>query len=66
METEEDLKWAGSRDRGEFEVVGQRWRQESLRPVGARFLRCVREREREREIICSLSLGFSFYFFYFF
>ena len=38
METEEDLRWASNRDRGEFEVVGQRWRQESLRSVGARFL----------------------------
>ena len=39
MEAEEDLRWASSRDGGEFEVVGQRWRQKSLRPLGARFLR---------------------------
>ena len=38
VETLQDLRFAGSGDRG-FGLAGQQWRQESLRPIGARFLR---------------------------
>ena len=37
IETLQDLRFVADGDRG-FRLAGQRWRQESLRPVGARFL----------------------------
>ena len=38
VKTLQDLRFAGNGDKG-FGLASQRWRQESLRPIGARFLR---------------------------